>query len=106
MADRATSTRRTGERRPDPPFASFCEAVRALLDETAADKGYQQAGLTGPNPLYALVSDMAGGPGHALGEIIYKVAPVCGTPQPGGSRESRGVGLSHLALRSTGRPVP
>lgn len=59
--------------RAEPPFASFCEAVRVLLDETAAGKGYNQAGLAGPNPLYAFVSETAGGPGHALGEIIYKV---------------------------------
>ena len=59
--------------RPEPPFASFCDAVRDLLDETAADKGYHNAGLTGPNPLYAFVAETAGGPGHALGEIIYKV---------------------------------
>ena len=57
---------------PDPRFVSFCEAVRELLDESAADKGYHRSGLSGPNPLYALVSDLAGGPGHALGEITYK----------------------------------
>jgi len=56
-----------------PPFASFCEAVRELLDETAADKGYQRTGLTGPNPVYACVAETAGGPGHALGKIINKV---------------------------------
>ena len=56
-----------------PPFASFCEAVRELLDETAADKGYQRTGLTGPNPMYAFVAETVGGPGHALGEIVYKV---------------------------------
>ncbi len=55
-----------------PPFEAFCDAVRDLLDQQAATKGYQQTGLTGPNPLYALVSDMAGGPGHACGEIAYK----------------------------------
>ena len=44
MTDRETST-------PEPPFASFCDAVRDLLDETAADKGYHQTGLTGANPL-------------------------------------------------------
>ena len=73
MADRATSNRRTGARRPEPPFAVFCEAVRALLDETAAGKGYHRSGLTGSNPLYEFVAETAGGPGHALGEIIYKV---------------------------------
>ena len=57
---------------PEPSFLSFCEAVRDLLDETAADKGYQRTGLSGPNPLYALVNEIANGPGHALGEIVYK----------------------------------
>ncbi len=66
MTDREMSTL-------EPPFASFCEAVRALLDETAADKGYHQTGLTGPNPLYALVNEIANGPGHPLGEIVHKV---------------------------------
>ena len=47
--------------------------MRDLLDETAADKGYHQTGLAGPNPMYAFVAETAGGPGHALGEIIYKV---------------------------------
>ena len=55
-----------------PPFPSFCEAVRALLDEMAAKKGYNQTGLAGPNLMYAFVAETAGGPGHALGEIIYK----------------------------------
>ncbi len=31
-----------------PPFASFCEAVWELLDETAADKGYHRSALAGP----------------------------------------------------------
>ncbi len=66
MTDREMSTL-------EPPFASFCEAVRELLDETAADKGYQRTGLAGPNPMYEFVAETAGGPGHALGEIIYKV---------------------------------
>ncbi len=56
-----------------PSFRSFCEAVRELLDETAAQKGYHQTGLVGPNPMFAFVAETAGGPEHALGEIIYKV---------------------------------
>ena len=71
------SPRRTRERRsvkhPEPSFASFCAAVRDLLDETASDKGYHRSGLAGPNPLYTFVAETAGGPGHALGEIVYKV---------------------------------
>ena len=60
---------------PEPPlpFTAFCEAVRDLLDETAAAKGYSHTGLTGPNPMYEFVAETAGGPGHALGELIYKV---------------------------------
>ena len=57
---------------PEPSFPSFCEAVSDLLDQQAADKGYNQTGLSGPNLLYALVSNMAGGPGHALGEVVFK----------------------------------
>ena len=33
------------------PFPSFCEAVRALLDETAAKKGYNQTGLANTHVL-------------------------------------------------------
>ena len=43
------------------PFPKFCAGVRELLDETAADKGYHQGGLTGPNPMYAFVAETAGG---------------------------------------------
>ena len=64
--------RSAGHPKPPAPFAEFCDAVRDLLDETVADKGYHRSGLTGPNPLYALASDMAGGPSHACGEITYK----------------------------------
>ncbi len=57
----------------DPTFQAFCEAVRELLDETAASKGYQQDGPDSPNPIHAFVAETAGGPGHALREIIFKV---------------------------------
>ncbi len=67
MVDRETSTL------DELPFESFCDGVRDLLDDTAKDKGYHPTGLTGANPLYAFVAETAGGPGHALGEIIYKV---------------------------------
>ena len=56
---------------PRPP-----QVVQGLFEKRfrgdAAAKGYNQTGLTGPNPMYAFVAETAGGPGHALGEIIYK----------------------------------
>ena len=64
MADRETSTL-------EPTFAEFCAAVRKLLDETAISKGYRQAG-PGSDLLYALVNEIANGPGHPLGEIVMK----------------------------------
>ena len=57
----------------DQQFPAFCEAVRKLIEETAAAKGYHQSGLAGPNPLYTFVSETVGGPGHALGEMIFKI---------------------------------
>ena len=87
MADRATSNRRPRKRRsverPELPFAEFCNAVRDLLDETAADKGYHQTGPTGANLLYEFVAETAGGPGHALGEIIYRCAGMRHASSPG-----------------------
>ena len=46
--------------------------MQRLLGQDAAGKGYHAAGLDGPNPLYAFVTETVGGPGHALGEIIFK----------------------------------
>lgn len=54
-------------------YESFSVRVKELLEETAAGKDYNQTGTDGPNELYDFVSTIAGGPGHALGEIIYKV---------------------------------
>lgn len=45
--------------------------MRALLEPTAAGKGYNTTGVDGSNQLYEFVRDVAG-EGHALGEIIYK----------------------------------
>ena len=53
-------------------FDGFCAQVRALLEPTAAGKGYSATGADGPNQLYDFVQGMNGGPGHALGEIVYK----------------------------------
>ena len=52
-------------------FEEFVRQVRALLEPTAAGKGYNATGVDGPNDLYAFVQSVAGD-GHALGEIIYK----------------------------------
>lgn len=55
----------------DRTWAVFQERTRALLEPTAASKGYSTTGIDGQNALYEFVQDMAG-PGHALGEIVYK----------------------------------
>jgi hypothetical protein len=55
-----------------PTFEQFVEEVRALMEPTAASKGYSTTGINGVNTLYEFVEDMAEGPGHALGEIVYK----------------------------------
>lgn len=52
-------------------FDDFTTQVRALLEPTAAGKGYSTTGVDGQNALYEFVQQMAG-PGHALGEICYK----------------------------------
>ena len=62
--------RRTSQRART--FASFCSEMRRLLDHDAAGKGYHSAGPDGPNRLYAFVAETVGGPGHALGEIVFK----------------------------------
>jgi hypothetical protein len=55
-----------------PTFEQFVEEVRALMEPTAASKGYSTTGIDGVNPLYEFVQEMVVGPGHALGEIVYK----------------------------------
>lgn len=52
-------------------FDEFTQQVKALLEPTAAGKGYNATGVDGPNDLYAFVQQMSGD-GHALGEIVYK----------------------------------
>ncbi len=54
-------------------FARFCAEMRRLLDQDAAGKGYHAVGPDGPNRLYEFVAETVGGPGHALGEIVFKV---------------------------------
>jgi hypothetical protein len=53
-------------------YAEFCKQVETLLAPTAAGKGYSTTGLDGQNALYEFVADVAQGPGHGLGEIVYK----------------------------------
>jgi hypothetical protein len=54
-------------------FDQFCAKVRDLLEPAAASKGYSLNGADGPNALYEFVEAMNGGPGHATGEVIYKI---------------------------------
>ena len=56
----------------DQTWASFEQKVRQLLEPTASSKGYSTTGLDGKNALYEFVQNVAQGPGHALGEIVYK----------------------------------
>ena len=63
---------RTAATEPGFAFEEFTTLVRDLLEPTAAAKGYSKGGANGPNPLYEFVEEVAGGPGHPLGEIIYK----------------------------------
>jgi hypothetical protein len=76
---RARRSSRTGARRPSSSrrtrartFRAFVRAVGALLTGQAARKGYHVGAPDGPNPLYAFTARLVGGPGHALGEIVYK----------------------------------
>lgn len=53
-------------------FGDFSQQVELLLSGTAGAKGYSATGPDGPNRLYEFVETMNDGPGHALGEIVYK----------------------------------
>jgi hypothetical protein len=57
----------------DRNFATFHRRVLALLEPTAAGKGYNATGVDGANQLYEFVEATVGGPGHAIGEAIYKI---------------------------------
>lgn len=65
-----TST--TLELEPDKPFTEFVEEIVVLLEAKAKEKYYNDQGINGYNKLYNFVSDTVDGPGHAIGEIIYK----------------------------------
>ena len=53
-------------------FDEWTRRVRALLEPTAASKGYNTTGTDGPNELYSFVQGIVGD-GHAIGEVIYKI---------------------------------
>ena len=53
-------------------FDEYTAQVRALLEPTAASKGYNATGVDGKNELFEFVHGMAGD-GHALGECVYKI---------------------------------
>ncbi len=53
-------------------FARFCAEMRRLLDQDAAGKGYDAGGPDSENLLYTFIDETVGGPGHALGEIVFK----------------------------------
>lgn len=54
-------------------FQQFSQEVEALLNGTAAGKGYNANGPDSRNALYEFVQRVSGGHQHAQGEIIYKV---------------------------------
>lgn len=64
-----------GERSDSLPrtFDAFANRMRRLLEPTAQGKGYNTTGVDGQNMLYEFVAETVGGPGHAVGEAIYKV---------------------------------
>jgi len=57
----------------DRTFQQFSHQVQALLEPTAKSKGYNTTGVDGQNQLYEFVQETVGGPGHAIGEAIYKI---------------------------------
>ncbi len=62
----------------------FLQQVTALLEPTAAAKGYNSAGIDGFNRLYTFVQSTVGHQTHAhgLGEIIYKAVRYAAKGQP------------------------
>jgi hypothetical protein len=56
---------------PDKKFEEFIERVRATVDGKAASKGYNETGTEGDNPLFDFTERFF--PGHAGGEIVYKL---------------------------------
>lgn len=64
-------TRETGRGSKPKNWETFVKETRELLEPTASGKGYNSTGVDGKNELFEFVSGIAG-PGHALGEIVYK----------------------------------
>lgn len=52
-------------------FDAFVKQTRALMEPTAASKGYSRNGVDGKNALYEFVAEFTND-GHGLGEIVYK----------------------------------
>lgn len=63
-------------------FDEWIRRVRALLEPTAAGKGYHDGDADGKNLLYEFVADTVGGDGHALGECLYKIVRYAKTRNP------------------------
>lgn len=66
----------TGSPVPQQPprerdLSSFVAKVAESLNGKASSKGYSSGGADGPNPVNEFMQVYF--PGHALGEIIYKV---------------------------------
>ena len=57
---------------PSTSFEVFIAEVRSLLEGQASEKAYNKTGADGDNELYSFVYNTIGGPGHAIGEIVYK----------------------------------
>lgn len=51
-------------------FDAFVNAVRALMERVSNEKGYNDHGVDGPNPLDDFCAKWF--PTHRLGEVVYK----------------------------------
>jgi len=66
-----TSTISTAPAKEARTFDQFMSEVRDLMEAKARTKGYHDSTADGPNQLFEFVEEHC--PGHAEGEIIYKV---------------------------------
>lgn len=57
----------------DRTLDRFFTDIRAAVTDGAASKGYNATGPDGPNALYEFILHVNHGPGHAVGEAIYKL---------------------------------
>lgn len=63
-------------------FDAFVGRVHAMLEARANHKGYHAGSADAPNRLYEFVAGLARGPGHAIGEIIYKATRYASARDP------------------------